>query len=231
VTIDADLQDDPEKIGEMLDQFSQGYELVLGVRSRRDSDSILKRVFSQTYYRILELVGVDSVYNHGEFRLMSRALVEEFCALEESNRYIRGLVLHLESRYATVAYERRPRKKGETKFSPSRLIALALDGVTSFSSVPIRLVTATGMVMFAVAMALLCYVGYVILWTRYDVPGWASIATIVLFFSGVQIFFLGVVGEYIAKIYIETKRRPVFTVRSVQRTTASAKQSATGDHS
>lgn len=214
VSIDADLQDDPEKIAEMVEKNQQGYELVLGVRKSRSADSWPKRFFTQLYYKLLKIMGIESVYNHGEFRLMSRALVEEFKQLSESNRYIRGLILQLESKYAMVYYERRAREQGETKFTPSRLISLALDGITSFSSVPIRLVTLSGSLMAFVALGGLAYVVYVLVFTHYGVPGWASLATIMLFFFGIQTLFLGIVGEYIAKTYMETKRRPVFTVRA-----------------
>lgn len=217
VTIDSDLQDDPEKIPEMIELHTKGYDLVLGIRSGRTTDSFFKRVFSQLYYRILAWLGVESVYNHGEFRLMSRALVEEFKQLAETNRYIRALILQLDSKYATVSYERTSRELGTTKFTPARLLNLAVDGITSFSSVPIRLVTVSGIFLSALAILSLLYVVGVLLFTTYNVPGWASLATISLFFSGIQTFFLGVVGEYIAKIYTETKRRPVFTVRQVIR--------------
>ena len=215
VTIDADLQDDPTKIKEMLTRYAEGYELVLGIRQSRETDSFLKRVLSQAYYKLIAGLGVESVYNHGEFRLMSQALVQDFREFSETNRYIRGLVLQLESRRAHVYYDRGPREKGETKFSPSRLFALAFDGITSFSSVPIRMVTVAGILTATLAMLVFLYVLYIFMFTGRNVPGWASLATIVLFFSGVQIFSLGVVGEYVAKIYMETKRRPVFSIRKV----------------
>ncbi len=213
VTIDCDLQDDPARIAEMLERFKDGYELVLGVRRSRDSDSFLKRITAQFYYRLLAWLDVEVVFNHGDFRLMSRALVEEFKKLPETNRLLRALILQLDSRYALVYYDRRPRPAGETKFSPGRLIGLALDGITSFSSTPIRLLTLAGILMAGVAMVLAVYVALALLFTTRYVPGWASTAMIMLFFSGTQMFSLGVVGEYIAKSYMEIKRRPVFTVR------------------
>lgn len=213
VTIDADLQDDPEKIEEMLQHFANGFELVLGVRKARRSDSLCKRVLSQQYYRLLNVLGVESVYNHGDFRLMSRALVAEFKQIREVNRYIRAMILHLDSRYACVYYDRRSRELGTSKFRTAHLLALALDGITSFSSVPIRLVTVSGIAMAMLSFAVLGYVLYVLLLTERNVPGWASLASIVLFFAGAQTFFLGIVGEYVAKTYLETKQRPLFTVR------------------
>ena len=215
VTIDADLQDDPTKIRDMVEHYRQGTELVLGVRNDRRSDSFLKRVFSEAYYSVLALLGVESVYNHAYFRLMSRALVNEFVQLPERNRYIRALILQLDSRYKTVEYERAARQQGETKFTPGRLINLAVDGVTSFSSTPVRMVTLTGLIAAALSFAGIMWVISSFAFGLYDVPGWASLATILLGFFGLQTFFLGVIGEYIAKIYLETKQRPVFTVRGM----------------
>lgn len=217
VTIDCDLQDDPACIEAMLEQYRQGHELVLGVRKSRSSDSALKRVTAQAYYRLLSLLGVEGVYNHGDFRLMSRALVEEFKSLPETNRYLRSLIVQLDSNYGCVYYDRRTRKAGRTKFTPGRLIALAIDGITSFSSVPIRIVTFAGVGMFGVSFLGLAYVAYILLFAHRGVPGWASLATILLFFSGIQMLSLGIVGEYVAKTYTEVKRRPLFVVRNVYR--------------
>lgn len=215
VSIDADLQDDPNKISEMMEKYYEGYELVLGIRSSRRTDSFFKRNTSQFFYRLSEKMGVKSVYNHGDFRLMSRRLIENFKKMGERNRYIRGMILELESRYACVYYERSARTAGSTKFNLYNLVTLALDAITSFSSAPIRLVFFVGVFMFAVSMLGLFYVLYVKFFTHVDVPGWAFTALIILFFGGVQNLSLGIIGEYISKIYTEVKQRPLFSVRNV----------------
>lgn len=215
VTIDADLQDDPYKIIDMVDLFKAGYEMVLGIRKDRKQDSFFKRITANFYYRFLDIIGVKSVYNHGDFRLLSKKLVEEFRKLPERNRYIRGLILELESRYACVYYERRKRKKGKSKFNMPKLISFAIDGITSFTSTPIRIITAFGLFAFILSFAGALYVLYEKLIRGVQVPGWAFISIVLLFYGGLQSLFLGIVGEYIAKTYIETKQRPLFLIRNI----------------
>lgn len=212
VTIDADLQDPPEKIEEMISYFEQGYDLVLGIREDRSSDSFLKRIFSEYYYKFLKLLGVDIVYNHGDFRLMAKSLVEEFNALTERNRFIRAMILQLESKYAVVKYKREPRRAGHTKFNMNSLLSLGVDGIVSFSYMPLRLASLAG-----IFMCLLAFLG--ILWVIYIklsmdiIPGWASTLLPIFALGGVQLLIMGLIGEYIGRLYIEVKQRPLFTVR------------------
>ncbi len=212
VTIDADLQDPPEKIEEMISYFEQGYDLVLGVRKERSSDSFAKRFFSENYYRFLKWMGVDVVYNHGDFRLMARSLVDEFNRLPERSRFIRAMILKLESRYAKVDYSREPRKAGKTKFSPGAMLSLAFDGITSFSYMPLRLASVFGALMFLAAGIGMCWVLYIKV-TQNVIHGWASILLSIFGLGGLQLFVLGIMGEYIGKLYIEVKQRPLFLVR------------------
>lgn len=212
VTIDADLQDPPEKIGEMISWLEQGYDLVLGVRKERSSDAFTKRFFSENYYRFLKWMGVDVVYNHGDFRLMVRSLVDEFNKLPERSRFIRAMILKLESRYAKVDYSRDPRKAGKTKFSPAAMLSLAFDGITSFSYMPLRLASIFGAIMFLLAGIGMCWVLYVKI-TQNVIHGWASILLSIFGLGGLQLFVLGIMGEYIGKLYIEVKQRPLFLVR------------------
>ena len=212
VSIDADLQDPPEKIAAMIDFYRQDYDLVLGVRAGRSSDSPLKRFFAQKYYCFLKAVGVEVVYNHGDFRLMARALVDEFNRLDERNRFIRAMVLKLDNYYATVSYDRQPRQLGKTKFDVRSLFSLSLDGILSFSYAPLRLASFLGLVMCIVAVLMIGWV--IVIRVKTDVvPGWASTLLPVLLFSSVQLFVLGIIGEYIGRLYIEVKQRPVFSVR------------------
>lgn len=212
VTIDADLQDPPEKIGEMISHYQKDYDLVLGVRKDRSSDSFGKRFFAENYYRLLRILDVEVVYNHGDFRLMARPLVDEFNNLSERNRFIRAMILKLDSNYATVEYVREPRKAGRPKFNFKSSLSLSLDGITSFSFMPLRLAALGGLLMCICALIGVIWVIYVKL-TIKVIPGWASTLLPLLTFSGFQLFVLGVIGEYIGRLYIEVKQRPLFLVR------------------
>lgn len=212
VTIDADLQDPPEKIAEMVDFYNEGYDLVLGVRADRSSDSFLKRFFSENYYRLIKILGVEIVHNHGDFRLMDQSLVEEFNDLSERNRFIRGMILQLDSKYALVHYVRQSRTVGKSKFNLSSLVSLSLDGVISFSYVPLRFASLAGLFACLLALAGVCWVFYLRITTSI-VPGWASTMLPILVLGGLQMLMLGMIGEYIGRLYIEVKQRPVFLVR------------------
>ncbi len=213
VTIDADLQDPPEKIEEMIKHFKQGYDLVLGIREDRSADSFVKRFFSENYYRLMKLMGVEIVHNHGDFRLMSRALVDEFNALPERNRLIRAMILQLESRYALVSYKREARKAGHSKFNISSLFSLALDGIVSFTYFPLRLTSFIGILISIFTFLFALWVLYIKLFTNKFIPGWASTLLPILALGGLQLFFLGLIGEYIGRLYSEIKKRPLFIVR------------------
>lgn len=212
VTIDADLQDPPEKIGEMISYYQKDYDLVLGVRKDRSTDSFLKRFFAQSYYRALEFMGVEVVYNHGDFRLMDRALVDEFNRLPERNRLIRAMILKLEARYAVVTYDRAPRTLGRSKFSVHSLFSLSLDGITSFSCAPLRLASIFGVITCCLSMIGVVWAVYIKVFTNV-IPGWASTFLPIMAFGGFQLLVLGIIGEYIGRLYVEVKHRPLFIVR------------------
>lgn len=213
VTIDADLQDPPEKIEEMIAFFEQGHDLVLGVRRSREKDSFVKRFFAENYYRLLRVLGVHIVYNHGDFRLMAKSLLDEFNALPERNRLIRAMILQLESRYAVVSYDREERTAGESKFNVSSLFSLSLDGLVSFTYMPLRFASIAGIISAFVAAAGSFWVVYIKMFTDKFIPGWASILLPVLAVGGLQLFALGIIGEYIGRLYVEVKQRPLFVVR------------------
>ncbi len=217
VTIDADLQDPPEKIEEMITCFEQGYDMALGVRADRSNDSFIKRFFSENYYRLMRLMGVNIIYNHGDFRLISKSLVQEFNALPERNRLIRAMLLQLESRYATVFYRREPRRAGRSKFNITSLFSLGLDGIVSFTYFPLRLTSMTGILISALTLIGALWVLYIKIFTNKFIPGWASILLPVLALGGLQLFFLGLIGEYIGRLYVEVKHRPLFVVREEYR--------------
>ncbi|MBN2545522.1 MAG: glycosyltransferase family 2 protein [Spirochaetes bacterium] len=215
VTIDADLQDDPGKIKEMILKYYEGYDLVLGVRESRKNDTFFKRFTAQTYYKFLKFLGIQSVYNHGDFRLISRSLLEDFKKFNERNRYIRSMIFEMESKFALVYYKREKRNAGKSKFNFSSLISLGMEGITSFSNKPIRLVFFIGIFMFLLSIAGIAY-GFISKFVfGLKVAGWTSTFIIISLFSGMQNLLLGIVGEYISKVYIEVKQRPLFLIRKI----------------
>lgn len=210
VSIDADLQDDLAAIPRMLQAHREGADIVYGVRGSRETDTAFKRISAELYYRLLHRLGVDVVFNHADYRLMSRRAVEALRGFEESNVFLRGMIPLLGFPARTVEYVRQERYAGESKYPLGKMLALAWQGVTSFSAVPLRAITTLG------ALVSLCSIGLgfwalgVRLFTHDAVPGWASIVIPQFLLSGVQLLSLGVIGEYVAKIFLETKRRPQF---------------------
>lgn len=214
IPIDVDLQDPPEVIGAMLAKWRDGYEVVYGVRTNRESDSLPKRLTADLYYRAHNYLSSDKIPEHaGDFRLLDRAVVDVIRAMPERNRFMKGLFAWSGFRQAAVEYERAPRTVGNTKFRYWKLWTLALDGLTSASTMPLRIWSYVGVV---VALLTLLYAVYVvvktILWGS-DVAGYPSLIVAVLFFGSVQLISLGVLGEYVGRILIETKRRPLYVVR------------------
>jgi glycosyltransferase involved in cell wall biosynthesis len=212
VSIDADLQDDIEVIPKMLDLYYQGNEIVYGVRSGRLSDTQFKRLTAKGFYRLMLRMGVDIIDNHADYRLMSRRSVEILRQYGEVNLFLRGIVRLIGLPSAQVSYERRERRAGETKYSLMRMIALAWQGITSFSVAPLRVIAALGVLTSCFALAVSIWVFVVALTNPAAVPGWASTVLPITLIGGIQILSIGVLGEYIGKIYLESKRRPRFIV-------------------
>ena len=214
VPIDVDLQDPPELIGAMLAKWREGYEVVYGVRTNRKSDSLPKRLTADLYYRAHNWLSSDKIPEHaGDFRLLDRAVVEIIRRMPERNRFMKGLFAWSGFRQAAVEYERAPRAVGATKFRYWRLWTLALDGITSASTMPLRIWSYVGLV---IAFLSLLYAIYVVIKTVFfgsDVAGYPSLMVAILFFGAVQLISLGVLGEYVGRILIETKRRPLYVVR------------------
>lgn len=215
VSVDADLQDDLDTIEAMLDRFSAGDEIVYGVRKRRSADSFFKRATAQTFYRVLSLLGVESVYNHADYRLMSWRAVECLKSFKEANLYLRGIIPLLGFRSSVVYYDRTTRFAGESKYPLRKEIALALNAITSFSVLPLRLITLAGFLIFACSMAVTVWALWVKFVTKSALPGWTSIVLPMYFLGGVQIFCVGMIGEYLGKIYFEVKARPRFLIERV----------------
>jgi glycosyltransferase involved in cell wall biosynthesis len=212
ISLDADLQDDLAVVPQMLDHYQQGHDIVYGVRGQRPSDTRLKRMTAAGFYALLRRLGVDVIDNHADYRLMSRRAIEILRQYGEVNLFLRGIVRLIGLRSAQVIYDRRERSAGSTKYSMSRMLALALDGITSFSAVPLRVISILGLLTSLFALAVSIWVLVVALTKPSAVPGWASTVLPITFIGGVQILSIGVLGEYIGKIYMETKRRPRFIV-------------------
>lgn len=209
VTIDADLQDDPEKIIEMVQQYKDGCDIVLGVRSSREKDSFFKRNTAVLFYKLLKFIGTNTVENHADYRLMSRRAVEAFSSFPERNLFLRGIVTLLGYKQGKVYYARAERVKGETKYPFRKMVALAIDGVTSFSIVPLRLAVVSGVLMLLGSGILFGYTLVVYLVEK-TIRGWSSLIATILLIGSIQTFILVIIGEYIGKIYIESKQRPIF---------------------
>lgn len=214
VTIDADLQDDESCIEEMLRQHARGCDIVLGVRSERSSDSLAKRTTAQGFYRLLRALGVNVVFNHADYRLLSRRALDELRQYPESNLFLRGIVPLLGLRTATVTYARAARTAGRSKYPARRMLGFAWEGITSFSVAPLRLVAALGVLIALGSLAVTAWALVVKFSSGTAVPGWASTVVPMYFLGGVQILCLGVIGEYVGKIYLESKRRPRYAVET-----------------
>lgn len=215
ITIDADLQDDIDAIERMVDRHLEGADIVYGVRNDRSTDSTFKRNSAVLFYRALAVFGVELVHNHADFRLMSRRAIEALRDYREVNLYLRGIVPLIGYRSATVEYERRVRFAGESKYPLSKMIKLAMQAITSFSTVPLQIITVTGFVVFAGAMAVSAWVLWISLFTDRAVPGWASTVLPMTVLGGIQILCLGVIGAYLGKIYGEVKSRPRYVIEQI----------------
>lgn len=212
VSIDADLQDDVSAIAAMLTAYEAGHEVVCGVRKRRDVDSFFKRSSAETYYRLLKLLGVKVVFNHADYRLMSRRAIEALKQYGEVNLFLRGIVPLIGFRSTTVHYDRAERFAGESKYPLKKMLMLAIDGVTSFTAVPLRMISFMGLAVSVISLAMALWALWVKLFTTHALPGWASSVIPIYFLGGIQLLSIGVLGEYVAKIYFETKRRPRYFV-------------------
>lgn len=213
VSIDADLQDDISAIELMLDAHAVGNHVVYGVRRLRRSDSWRKRVSAETYYRLLALLGVKVVFNHADFRLLSRRAVEALKQYGEVNLFLRGLIPLLGFASTVVYYDRQPRFAGTSKYSLSKMLLLALDGVTSFTAFPLRVIAFLGLAVSIASAGMILWVLWTKLFTTAAIPGWASSVIPIYLLGGIQLFSIGVVGEYIGKVFFETKRRPRYFIQ------------------
>lgn len=211
ISIDADLQDDINAIDKMLDEYENGCDIVYGVRSKRETDTFFKRFTAEGFYKILKAMGGDIVFNHADFRLMSKRALDEFENFKEVNLFLRGIVPMIGFKTATVEYERSERTAGESKYPLSKMLSLAWEGVTSLSVKPISMIMWLGIIIFILAVMFGIY-SLITYFFGMTEPGWASMFISIWALGGLQLFAIGVIGEYLGKVYMETKQRPRFIV-------------------
>jgi glycosyltransferase involved in cell wall biosynthesis len=212
ISVDADLQDDLAAIEQMLDAYRAGNEVVFGVRKQRTTDTAFKRNSAQSYYRLLSLLGVKVVFNHADYRLLGRRALEALKQYSEVNLFLRGIVPLLGFKSTTVFYDRAERFAGESKYPLRKMLVLALDGITSFTAFPLRMISMMGLLVSVISACMIAWVLWVKLFTTQALPGWASSVIPIYFLGGIQLLSIGVLGEYVAKIYFETKRRPRYFI-------------------
>lgn len=211
ISIDADLQDDINAFDEMLEKYENGCDIVYGVRSKRKTDTFFKRFTAEGFYKILRLLGAEVVFNHADYRLMSKRALDEFENFGEVNLFLRGIVPMIGFKTDTVEYERLERLAGESKYPLKKMLALAWQGVTSLSIKPIRFITVLGALVFIVSILMLIY-SLISHFTGQTTLGWTSLIVSIWALGGLQLLAIGIIGEYIGKIYLETKHRPRFIV-------------------
>jgi len=213
VTIDADLQDDIGIIPEMIQKYLTGCDIVYGVRKERKTDTWFKRVTARGFYKLMDRLGVKSVYNHADYRLMSKRAVEQLCRYQERNLFLRGIIPTLGYKTAFVYYDRAERFAGESKYPLRKMVNFALDGITSFSIRPVRIISLIGVVFLLIALGIFVYVVFSLIRGN-TVSGWASLILSIWLIGGCTLLGIGVIGEYIGKIYLEVKNRPRYNIES-----------------
>lgn len=214
ISMDADLQDDVDAVDAMVDKFQEGCDIVYGVRSSRAKDTFFKRFTAEGFYRLMSLMGAETVFNHADYRLMSRRALEGLSQFREVNLFLRGIVPMVGYPSAVVEYERGEGFAGESKYPLKKMLSFAMEGITSLSTKPIRYITLLGFLIFLVSIVMLAT--FIVKWALgMTVAGWASVICSVWAIGGLILLSLGVIGEYIGKIYLETKQRPRFLIRTV----------------
>lgn len=212
ISMDADLQDDVDAVGAMVDKYLAGADIVYGVRSSRKTDTFFKRTTAEAFYRLMDRLGAETVFNHADYRLMSRRALDGLAQFQEVNLFLRGIVPMIGYPTDTVEYERGERFAGQSKYPLKKMLSFALEGVTSLSVRPLRMITGLGFLVFLISLIMIVY--NVVRWaTGNTVAGWASLACSVWFIGGLILLSLGVIGEYLGKLYLESKDRPRFLIQ------------------
>lgn len=214
ISVDADLQDDLGVIPAMVTYYSNGYDVVYGVRKSRETDTFFKRVSAEGYYKIMQAVGIDLVFNHADYRLLSRRALEALAGYKEVNLFLRGLVRLLGFNSAIVEYDRAERFAGTSKYPLLKMLSLAWEGITSFSTIPLRLITTMGFLVSITSIFLAAWAVVTSAVFKLAIPGWTSTVVPMYFLGGVQLLSLGIIGEYVSKLYLESKARPRFHIEN-----------------
>lgn len=215
LSIDADLQQDENAIEKFVDKYHEGFEIVNGIRSDRSTDSFFKRTSASFFYKLMKIMGVQITKNSADYRLLSSRVIEELARFEEVNLFLRGLFPLLGFKTAYVEHEVRGRFAGKSKYSLKKMILFAIEGITSFSVAPIRFVTLIGFVSMIFCILMILYASFTAIFTSTVVPGWASTVIPLYFLGSVQILSLGIIGEYVGRIYMESKRRPKYVIEKI----------------
>lgn len=214
ISMDADLQDDIDAVDEMLEKYYGGADIVFGVRSSRKKDSFFKKTTAEGFYKVMNAMGAETVYNHADYRLMSKRAIYSLAEFGEVNLFLRGIVPMLGYKTDIVYYERGERLAGESKYPLRKMVSFAMEGVTSFSAKPIRYITLAGVLIFLISIVMI--ISFIVLWALgKTVAGWPSLICSIWGIGGLIMISLGVVGEYVGKIYLETKHRPNFIIEKV----------------
>ena len=212
ISVDADLQDDIHVIKQMIEDFFSGKDIVYGVRKERDTDTLFKRFTAESYYRLLDIMGVEVIFNHADYRLLSRRAIEALREFREVNLFLRAIIPLLGFSSSIVYYQRKERFAGESKYPLKKMLALAWQGITSFSAVPLRMITILGFTIFLGSLSITLWAIAIRLFSNQAVPGWTSTVVPIYLMGGIQLLGIGVIGEYLAKTYMETKSRPPFII-------------------
>lgn len=211
ISLDADLQDDISVIDKFVEQYYIGNDIVYGVRSSRQTDTFFKRTTALGFYKLMNLLGIDMIYNHADYRLMSKRALNSLSEFTEVNLFLRGMVPLIGYKHSIIEYERKERFAGESKYPLKKMISFALDGITSLSVKPIRMITALGFFIFLISIITLIYT-FIVKFFGETVTGWTSLTLSIWILGGIQILSIGIIGEYVGKVYNETKHRPKFII-------------------
>ncbi len=211
ITLDADLQDPPELMKEMVLKYLQGYKIIYGVRKERKVDSFFKRTTAKLFYKLMSLLGTPIIENHADYRLISKEVKEILKDMKEVNLFLRGLIPYMGLKWTKVEYERKKRIAGKTKYSLKKMVSFAWEGITSFSIMPLRLITFLGFIIFLTSLIMSVW-AVIVKFMGKSIAGWLSIVLPMYIIGGLNLFFIGIIGEYIGKIYMEVKRRPRYII-------------------
>lgn len=215
ITMDVDLQDDINSLEDMVIEFQKGFDIVYGVRNNRTSDSRFKRTTAEFFYKFMRVLGVKTVYNHADYRLISNKALNEFLKYSESHLFLRGIFPLIGLKQSQIYYKRNPRLLGESKYPLKKMLSFAWEGITSFSIKPLKLITGIGLLALVISIVLSIW-ALIQLLKGNVITGWTSIVILIIFFGGIQSISMGIIGEYIGKIYIQSKDRPRFSIEKIK---------------